>query len=50
MGIVVGTGLEGVVAKKNDDPYLPGKPGWVKHKNRGYWRFPQKVAALAKRS
>ena len=48
-GIVVGTGLEGVVAKKHTDPYRPGLPGWIKQKNRDYWRFPHEVDAIAGR-
>lgn len=32
-------GLEGVVAKRRDSLYRPGDRGWVKVKNRGYWRF-----------
>ena len=31
--------LEGVVAKKRTERYLPGERGWVKTKNRDYWRF-----------
>jgi bifunctional non-homologous end joining protein LigD len=31
--------LEGVVAKKRTGRYLPGERGWVKTKNRGYWRW-----------
>lgn len=31
--------LEGIVAKQLDRPYLPGERGWVKVKNRDYWRF-----------
>jgi bifunctional non-homologous end joining protein LigD len=42
-------GLEGVVAKRLSDPYKPGERGWVKTKNRGYWRFPIEVAAMASR-
>jgi hypothetical protein len=32
-------GLEGVVAKRRDSDYRPGERGWVKVKNRSYWRF-----------
>ena len=32
-------GLEGVVAKRRDSFYRPGERGWVKVKNRSYWRF-----------
>jgi bifunctional non-homologous end joining protein LigD len=31
-------GLEGVVAKKDSDPYRPGERRWVKVKNPKYWR------------
>jgi hypothetical protein len=27
------------VAKRLRDPYKPGERGWLKIKNRGYWRF-----------
>jgi ATP-dependent DNA ligase len=30
--------LEGVVAKRLDDPYLSRERRWVKVKNRAYWR------------
>jgi hypothetical protein len=31
--------LEGVVAKRRSGRYLPGYRGWVKTKNRDYWRW-----------
>jgi bifunctional non-homologous end joining protein LigD len=31
-------GLEGVVAKRLRSSYRPGKRGWIKVKNRHYWR------------
>jgi bifunctional non-homologous end joining protein LigD len=31
--------LEGVVAKRRGGRYLPGERGWVKTKNRSYWRW-----------
>jgi bifunctional non-homologous end joining protein LigD len=31
--------LEGVVAKRRSSRYLPGQRGWVKTKNREYWRW-----------
>jgi ATP-dependent DNA ligase len=31
--------LEGVVAKRLHEPYLCGVRGWVKVKNRDYWRY-----------
>jgi bifunctional non-homologous end joining protein LigD len=38
-------GLEGVVAKKRSGHYLPGRRGWIKTKNRAYWRYPLEVQA-----
>jgi bifunctional non-homologous end joining protein LigD len=31
--------LEGVVAKRRSSRYVPGERGWVKTKNRDYWRY-----------
>jgi ATP-dependent DNA ligase len=31
--------LEGVVAKQGNSRYRPGYRGWVKIKNREYWRY-----------
>jgi ATP-dependent DNA ligase len=31
--------LEGVVAKRRSGRYVPGRPGWIKTKNRDYWRY-----------
>jgi bifunctional non-homologous end joining protein LigD len=31
--------LEGVVAKRRSGRYTPGRSGWVKIKNREYWRY-----------
>jgi bifunctional non-homologous end joining protein LigD len=31
--------LEGVVAKRRSGRYLPGGRGWIKTKNRDYWRY-----------
>jgi bifunctional non-homologous end joining protein LigD len=31
--------LEGVVAKKRTGRYLSGERGWIKTKNRDYWRY-----------
>jgi bifunctional non-homologous end joining protein LigD len=31
--------LEGVIAKRLDEPYRPGERRWVKVKNRAYWRW-----------
>jgi bifunctional non-homologous end joining protein LigD len=38
-------GLEGVVAKKRCGHYLPGRRGWIKTKNRAYWRYPLELEA-----
>ena len=32
-------GLEGVVAKRLSSRYSPSVRGWVKIKNRNYWRY-----------
>lgn len=39
----LGLGLEGVVAKRLDEPYRPGERAWVKAKHRSYWRFGQEL-------
>jgi bifunctional non-homologous end joining protein LigD len=31
--------LEGVVAKRRNGRYRPGERGWIKIKNRDYWRW-----------
>ena len=31
--------LEGVVAKPRRSRYMPGERGWIKTKNRDYWRY-----------
>jgi len=31
--------LEGVVAKRRSGRYVPGGRGWIKVKNREYWRY-----------
>jgi ATP-dependent DNA ligase len=41
--VVVDQGLEGVVAKRQSSPYRPGERGWIKTKNREYWRYPQEL-------
>jgi bifunctional non-homologous end joining protein LigD len=43
-------GLEGVVAKRLASPYRSGQRGWVKVKNRHYWRYPLEVDAAYKRA
>jgi ATP-dependent DNA ligase len=39
-------GLEGVVAKRLHDWYRPGQRGWVKQKNKDYWRYPEELESL----
>jgi bifunctional non-homologous end joining protein LigD len=42
--------LEGIVAKRVDGRYRPGSRGWVKIKNRAYWRYElEREAAVSKR-
>jgi bifunctional non-homologous end joining protein LigD len=36
-------GHEGIVAKRLREPYRPGERGWLKIKNRDYWRFGHEV-------
>jgi bifunctional non-homologous end joining protein LigD len=31
--------LEGIVAKRSEGLYRPGQRGWIKIKNRDYWRY-----------
>jgi bifunctional non-homologous end joining protein LigD len=42
---VLAQGLEGVVAKRLDSPYRPGRREWVKIKNPAYWRRDEERAA-----
>jgi bifunctional non-homologous end joining protein LigD len=42
--VVCEQGLEGVVAKRERDPYRPGERDWVKTKNRNTARFAQESA------
>ena len=43
-------GLEGVVAKRRSSRYLPGERGWIKTKNRNYWRYElERESAINKR-
>jgi bifunctional non-homologous end joining protein LigD len=43
--------LEGVVAKRRGGRYLAGQRGWVKTKNRSYWRYEmEREAAIEGRS
>jgi bifunctional non-homologous end joining protein LigD len=36
-------GMEGVVAKPSGGAYRPGYRGWIKVKNRSYWRYAQEL-------
>jgi ATP-dependent DNA ligase len=46
---IVALELEGVVAKRERDPYRPGERLWVKRKNRAAPRFADKCAAVSRR-
>ena len=39
-------GLEGIVAKRLDGRYQPGRRGWIKIKHRSYWRFDEECEAV----
>ncbi len=41
--------LEGVVAKRRDSFYRSGERGWIKVKNRAYWRFGEERDRLSRR-
>ena len=42
--------LEGIVAKRRSGRYRPGERGWVKIKNRAYWRYElERESAINKR-
>jgi bifunctional non-homologous end joining protein LigD len=43
-------GLEGVVAKRLRGSYRPGERGWVKIKNREYWRYALERESAIKRA
>ena len=43
---VVDQGLEGIVCKRKSQPYRPGERGWIKVKNRDYWRYPQELESF----
>jgi ATP-dependent DNA ligase len=38
--------LDRAVTKRLEQPYRPGKRGWVKIKDKHYWRYPLEVAAV----
>jgi bifunctional non-homologous end joining protein LigD len=44
---IIEQGLEGVVAKRRESTYRPGERGWIKAKNRAYWRYGQGWEARA---
>jgi ATP-dependent DNA ligase len=41
-------GLEGVLAKRRSASCRPGQRGWIKVKNRGYWRYEEEIESLRK--
>lgn len=43
---VVEQGLEGIVCKRRSQPYRAGQRGWIKVKNRDYWRYPEELESL----
>jgi ATP-dependent DNA ligase len=43
-------GLEGVVAKRERDPYRPGERVWVKTKNRATARFAEERDGVGRRA
>ena len=46
---VCARGLEGVVAKRQRDPYRPGDRAWVKTKNRATARFAEEREGIGRR-
>jgi bifunctional non-homologous end joining protein LigD len=42
-------GLESVVAKRRGSVYRPGEKGWIKVKNRAYWRFGEERERASRR-
>jgi bifunctional non-homologous end joining protein LigD len=49
-GAVCDRGLEGIVAKRDRDPYRPGEYGWVKTKNRVTARFMEERDGVGRRA
>jgi bifunctional non-homologous end joining protein LigD len=42
--------LGGIVAKRTDGHYRPGERGWIKIRNRAYWRYEMdRESAISKR-
>ena len=48
--VVCELGLEGVVAKRERDPYRPGERLWVKTKNKTTQRFQEELAGARRRA
>jgi bifunctional non-homologous end joining protein LigD len=48
--VVVARGMEGVVAKREREPYRPATRLWVKTKNRGTARFQEELAGVRRNS
>ena len=48
--VVCAQGLEGVVAKREDEPYRPGERSWVKTKNRATARFAEERDGVGRRA
>ena len=46
--VIVARGMEGVVAKREREPYRPGARLWVKTKNRGTARFAEELAGATR--
>ena len=46
--MIVARGMEGVVAKREREPYRPGARLWVKTKNRGTARFAEELAGATR--
>jgi bifunctional non-homologous end joining protein LigD len=44
--VVCERGLEGVVAKRERDPYRPGSRAWIKSKNRATTRYAEELAGV----
>jgi bifunctional non-homologous end joining protein LigD len=47
--VIVSRGMEGVVAKREREPYRPGMRSWVKTKNRATARFEEELAGVRRR-
>jgi bifunctional non-homologous end joining protein LigD len=47
--VVLERGLEGVVAKRERDPYRPGERAWVKTKNKETRRFAEELVGVQRR-